>query len=140
LALWLLFFWWTFCGTRYLIYRDTQGGFHYSGEELLKDKKVFKYDFNKRNLLEQFTPKDTNINKLLNCPVVLRNPAGEIINNPRLTDIHFQSFMTATDCYQTIYNWLSANLPEVKIPNSPDDMHRYQAKGFDKKTSFRNIK
>lgn len=82
-------------------------------------------------------PINTNLNKLFNSPVLIINNGSirNIVINPKLNEIGFNKILTPTEAYQDIYNWIPYNEPEV--PKSPDDMNRYEAKGFDKKTSFR---
>lgn len=82
-------------------------------------------------------PIKTNLNKVYNTPIVfVAHPNyTKIIVNPKLIDLGFNKVITPTEAYQDIYNWIPYNEPEV--PKSPDDMGRYEAKGFDKKTSFR---
>ena len=55
--------------------------------------------------------------------------------NPKLVDISFNKIVSPTEAYQEIYNWIPYIEPE--LPGPPEDMDRYIAKGFDKKTSFR---
>ena len=82
-------------------------------------------------------PVSTNLNRIFNTPILVINNANirNIVLNPKLNEIGFNKTMTPTQAYQDIYNWIPYNEPEV--PKSPDDMSRYEAKGFDKKTSFR---
>jgi hypothetical protein len=82
-------------------------------------------------------PIKTNLNKLFNSPLVFMHYPNylKITVNPKLTDIGFNKVIPPTEAYQDIYNWIPYNEPEV--PSSPNDMSRYEAKGFDKKTSFR---
>jgi hypothetical protein len=77
----------------------------------------------------------TNLNKIFNAPVIVMTGVRNITLNPKLSEIGFNKAITPTEAYQDIYNWIPYNEPEV--PSSPDDMSRYEAKGFDKKTSFR---
>jgi len=82
-------------------------------------------------------PYETKLNKAFNAPVLIVKDGtlDHITLNPRLTDIGFNRILTPTEAYQDIYNWIPYNEPEV--PSSPTDLSRYEAKGFDKKTSFR---
>lgn len=79
----------------------------------------------------------TELNKRYDTPLVLIKTPNylDIVLNPKLSEIGFNKVLTPTETYQDIYNWIPYNEPEV--PKSPDDMNRYEAKGFDKKTSFR---
>jgi hypothetical protein len=94
-------------------------------------------NFNKDSLFDVF---ETDLNKKFNSPIIWINNDNEVVLNPKLSDLNFINYFSAIDCYQSIYNWLSENKPQVEIPSSPNDMYRYESKGFDKKTSFRNIK
>lgn len=82
-------------------------------------------------------PIKTNLNKKFGSPLVFfKTPSfRDIVLNPKLVDIGFNKVLSPTETYQDIYNWIPYNEPEV--PSSPNDMSRYEAKGFDKKTSFR---
>jgi hypothetical protein len=82
-------------------------------------------------------PIKSDLNTLFNCPVVLiaSTDLQKVILNPKLNDMGFNKIISPTEAYQDIYNWIPYNEPEV--PSSPNDMSRYEAKGFDKKTSFR---
>ncbi len=82
-------------------------------------------------------PIKTDFNKVFNSPIVFvaLPDYNKIIVNPKLNDFGFNKVISPTEAYQDIYNWIPYNEPEV--PKSPDDMSRYEAKGFDKKTSFR---
>lgn len=56
---------------------------------------------------------------------------------PVLKHIHFDKVMAPDECYRRIEEYISYREPE---PNTdPNDMNRYESKGFDKKTSFRNM-
>jgi hypothetical protein len=80
-------------------------------------------------------PIKTNLNKIFDTPVLRYSGVRNITLNPKLNEMGFNKAITPTEAYQDIYNWIPYNEPEV--PKSPDDMNRYEAKGFDKKTSFR---
>lgn len=80
-------------------------------------------------------PLKTSLNNIFNCPVIKYSGVRNITLNPKLNELGFNKAITPTEAYQDIYNWIPYNEPEV--PKSPDDMSRYEAKGFDKKTSFR---
>lgn len=68
------------------------------------------------------------------------NEKGEeeyVINGP-LVDIKFGTLKTPQEAFQELYNWIEFVEPETD--SSPTNMDRFTSKGFDKKTSFRNIK
>lgn len=86
-------------------------------------------------------PIKTNLNKILNVPIIMLKDSDlrNIEVNTKLNEIGFNKTITPTEAYQELYNWIPYHEPAT--PSSPDDMGRYEAKGFDKKTSFRpNIK
>lgn len=82
-------------------------------------------------------PIKTNLNKLFDSPIVfVGHPKyTKMIINPKLNDVGFNKVITPTEAYQDVYNWIPYHEPDTTT--NPDDMDRYQAKGFDKKTSFR---
>lgn len=82
-------------------------------------------------------PIKTDLNKLFDSPIVFVAHAdySKIIINPKLNELGFNKVITPTEAYQEIYNWIPYHEPETA--NNPDDMNRYESKGFDKKTSFR---
>ena len=88
-----------------------------------------------------FIPEPTNINEILNCPIVIVKQyfGGNLrfILNPNLSNIDFQKVVPAMEAYQKIYTYIGYK--ELKVPSDPKDMNRFAAKGFDKKTSFRNM-
>ena len=75
-------------------------------------------------------------NLKLGCPIILSYDDRKVnYFNPKLVDINFNKVVTPIEAYQEIYNWIP--YIEPKLPGPPEDMSRYEAKGFDKKTSFR---
>ena len=72
----------------------------------------------------------------LGSPVIISYDDSRIHSlNPKLVDISFNRIVSPTEAYQEIYNWIPYIEPE--LPGPPEDISRYEAKGFDKKTSFR---
>lgn len=68
------------------------------------------------------------------------NEGGEeefVINGP-LKDVKFGTLKTPQETFQELYNRIEFIEPETD--SSPTNMDRFASKGFDKKTSFRNIK
>lgn len=53
---------------------------------------------------------------------------------PNLTKLNFAKFLSAEDCYLAIENYISKK--DVDMPNSPNDMIRFEQKGFKKGKSF----
>lgn len=79
----------------------------------------------------------SRLNRLVKSPIIIINK-GMVIISGRLEDIHFAKFKTAQEVFTDIYNWIE--YPEPKMPDGVHDMQRFEGKGFDKKSSFRNIK
>jgi hypothetical protein len=80
----------------------------------------------------------TNVNQALGAPVVLQVGSGTFYTNCRLASINYSRILPPTDVFMHIYNFLAPK--EVEPDTNPDNMNRYEAKGFDKKNSFRNVK
>lgn len=56
---------------------------------------------------------------------------------PVLKHLYFDKVLPPDECYRQIEQYISYKEPE---PNTdPNDMNRYEGKGFDKKTSFRKM-
>jgi hypothetical protein len=129
-----------FCDKLYPIFKTKTNQYIFTAEDfndkLNQDNKLYLSD---KFINEKFLSVECKNNIILNCPIVLRD-LDEMVFNPKLSDYGFQKLFTPTQCYQELYNWFSLHKKEPHIPSSPDDMNRYEAKGFDKKTSFRNIK
>lgn len=53
---------------------------------------------------------------------------------PNLTKLNFAKFMSAEDCYLAIESYISKK--DVDVPSSPNDMIRFEQKGFKKGKSF----
>ena len=85
--------------------------------------------------------KETNLNEKENCPVlILRQSYDGLyadVKNPKLSDFDFGKILSAEECYLQISNFLSREKP---IVDNRTDIQKITGKGFDKKTSFRNIK
>ncbi len=95
------------------------------------------YDYSKDEL--HLTPTDFNENN--DCPVLLLGRRGrdhEVeAKNVRLSDFGFNQIMLPHDIYITISNFLSREKP---IIDTRTDVQKIVGAGFDKKTSFRNVK
>lgn len=57
---------------------------------------------------------------------------------PILKELGFEKVMDAKECYLAIEEFISYK--ETESNNKPEDMTRFEAKGFDKKKSFRKKK
>lgn len=72
-------------------------------------------------------------------PVLISYLNGRIYDKcPKLSDTFIPKIFSAQDIYLKISNFLSYKEPPIN--SNPDDMNRYEAKGFDKKTNFRHRK
>lgn len=56
---------------------------------------------------------------------------------PRLKDFNFHKILSPEEIYLQLTDWLSYKEPE--IITKPEDMSRFESKGFDKRTSFRKM-
>lgn len=143
-----------FCDTLYQYLYNPQTNNYYYRDEDLPDEVIDYYD-NLRPHIKQHRLKYNKPFELLRRPVDLRkakfeipypimyshiNENGEeeyVINGP-LTDVKFGTFKSPQETFQELYNWIEFIEPETD--SSPTNMDRFASKGFDKKTSFRNIK
>lgn len=66
------------------------------------------------------------------------NLVPTVVINGLLKDVSFSAIKTPQEAFTELYNWIPYIEPEM--PSDPADMNRFENKGFDKKTSFRNIK
>jgi len=90
----------------------------------------------KKNKLLKIYP-ETSLNIENNCPIlVTRN--NEVNKFPLLKDTFIPSVLPAHDIYVGLVDWFSYKEPVVET--KPEDMNRFESKGFNKKDSFRNIK
>ncbi len=128
--------------TRYNRFHDVRSALNdYQNTKKKKDNWIFGWIKNRHKLFDVLP---TDLNKKLNSPVIVLNHPLKVymdgnIRNAILEDIKFAKVIPPSEAYQSIYNFIP--YPEPEMPSSPDDMARYESKGFDKKTSFRpNIK
>jgi hypothetical protein len=100
------------------------------------DKRKYRWRWSQRN-----EPK--NLNAFFKVPVVIASYDFKHNNikvelNGCLADVKFPAVKDSKDAYTEIYNWVPFIEPDVDT--SPDNMSRFESKGFDKKYSFRNTK
>jgi hypothetical protein len=120
------------------------GWFYYSYEDLiaawpeLKPRKSrFKWFTGRNFLLDHFQGVSTaKLNTKYDCPQLWTHH-NNIHKDILLKDCDFQKMMSPEQVFQNVSMWVSAK-PEPP-QTVPTDMHRFEAKGFDKKTSFRNM-
>lgn len=81
----------------------------------------------------------TKLNEKENCPVLILDYNCEYakVKNPKLSDYDFGKVLSAEECYVQINNFLSREKPVI---DNRTDVQKIVGKGFDKKTSFRNVK
>jgi hypothetical protein len=83
-----------------------------------------------------------NASKIIGAPILYtqinKDFTEEYIINGCLNDIKFGAIKLPHEAYQELYNWIEFKEPETDT--SPENMSRFESKGFDKKTSFRKIK
>ena len=85
---------------------------------------------------------DKQLNKKLDCPILYLRYNRTPVKYPILHLLDLPSFIPAEEMYQMLYQYLSNQLSEKedKVDNR-NDIEKLEAKGFDKKESFRpNIK
>lgn len=78
------------------------------------------------------------MNENFNCPLILVKRNDSYLLNPKLDTFQINKIIPAHDMFLMISQFLSKK--DIEMPKDPTDMSRYEGKGFDKKTSFRNIK
>jgi hypothetical protein len=87
--------------------------------------------------------KPTDLNERHDCPVLLikkyryDNECEVIAKNVRLCDFGINQIISPHDIYVAISNFLSREKPVI---DNRTDVQKIIGKGFDKKTSFRNVK
>lgn len=86
-------------------------------------------------------PLPSSLNTELNAPVVLQywfNDRLIYLTNISLKAIDFVQLFAPEQAFMMIYNFLAPK--EIEPDRDPDNLARYEAKGFDKKVSFRKRK
>ena len=69
--------------------------------------------------------------------VIIRGKFGGIINNPILINTWIPTYIPANEIYELVYEYLISER-EPKINDNRTDVEKLEAKGFDKKISFRH--
>ena len=69
----------------------------------------------------------------------IKRSLSNSISNPIIKDTPITSFVKADDVYQGIYAYISS-LNDIDYTDNRNDIQKLESAGFDKKTSFRNIK
>lgn len=72
-------------------------------------------------------------------PELIKKYLKNGIPNPIVKDTILTSFIEAEDAYQGIYSYISS-LNDINFADTRDDIQKLESAGFDKKSSFRNIK
>lgn len=103
----------------------------YSVEHLFDIKKKVDYWGNRPAEIYRY-------NTYLKVPIAFshyRDFKNELVLNGKLEEIQFNKIKGPAEAFTDIYNWIEHVEP---IPdNNPDNKDRLEAKGFDRKTSFR---
>lgn len=77
-----------------------------------------------------FGSRETKISKIM---------THTITKDPIMKNTWLKTFIQPEEMYRSIYDWISRmNEPDIK--DNRNDIEKLQSAGFDKKTSFRNIK
>lgn len=122
--------------------------YHYSLNTLPKDfgeeYTTNTYSLKKMDWGKFFTPGNTKINSIVGSPIVYHGKDNSLVwfslvKNCKLAGLGFGQVMTPQEAFTEIYNWLPFVEPDLPM-GGPDDMIRWEQHGFDKKTSFRNVK
>lgn len=111
----------------------------WSYDKYVESKFNVQSDYINKNI-KQFFNENRNeaLNTKFNSPQILISDSRDAQTDILLKDIDFSSEMTAEQAYQQVAMFVAAK-PEPP-QQVPTDMHRFEAKGFDKKKSFRKRK
>ncbi len=120
------------------------GWFYYSYEDLIEvwpelKSRTTRYKWYDRSMLAEHLSDTCSVLKLntkYDSPQLWAHH-NSIHKDILLKDCDFQCMMSPEQVFQNVSMWVSAK-PEPP-QTVPTDMHRFEAKGFDKKTSFRNM-
>ncbi len=139
-----------FCGTIYCVF--WLEGKYYFGREAYEIRDVIDELYHSHYLKERAYAHEhltkTILNDLTGCPVLLlrRRQSNDPVDlwqdywvkvkNPKLSDFGFPSIIPADECFMRITNFL---LREKEIKDNRTDKEKIASKGFDVKTSFRNM-
>lgn len=100
----------------------------------------WKWLYGERDTIEKINK--MKLNTSFGAPIVFTRLKDDLhpeyVINGNLSEISFGQAKSPQDAFTELYNWIPYNEPEM--PSSPDDMQRFTGQGFDKKTSFRNVK
>lgn len=81
------------------------------------------------------------INKQYNCPILIEKGINNYEKFPKLEELNLASFIPAEQLYQWISQWLAQQIDDQQnIKTNLTDVEKLENKGFNKITSFRNIK
>lgn len=98
----------------------------------------FMHEIYKRDISES---QINSINSTYNVPIafsIYKKYDLRFVINGRLEDIRFSQVKKPQEAYTDIYNFIKFDEPIINEP--VNDINRFESKGFDKKSSFRNIK
>lgn len=104
--------------------------------------KIENYDNVKKRLFTEKTlniiSKSTKAYFILSVWNISKNSNNQSTYYPILKDIMFDKVLDAKDCYLEIEQYISKQ--DLNVETNPDDKNLLEAKGFDKKISFRHRK
>lgn len=131
------------CGTLYCVYYHKGIFYHGEAVEVLREKKLGEHQtFYGASHNKYLHLHPTDLNEKENCPVILvdtnsydRKLYANVLN-PKLTDFSIAAIIPAEQLWIKITNFL---LREIKIDDKRTDKQKIVGKGFDHKTSFRNM-
>lgn len=104
----------------------------------IQEKITIDKSLHKGNTAMTFFP-DLQIYSYLRKPSEYKVNLEEAIQNPILKGTPIASMVPADEIYKGIYSYLSV-LNDKEIIDDRTDIQKAEAAGFDRKTSFRNIK
>lgn len=136
--------------------KDPEDKYLYSVEEVEKRRQgYFRKHYREQERISFFAPYPdmTDLCLRLEAPIILICPyspnyqAGQgrpyrnVAINVKLSDWGFQKVMSAPEVYQVLDVFMSNVMVKDQMPPTQQtDIEKVEAHGFDKKTSFRNIK
>lgn len=139
-----------FCGTIYCVFW-LEGKFYFGSDSYYVRDQIDELDYNREWRERAYRPhhlSKTTLNDHFGCPVLLlrrrkltdtddlRQDYWVRVKNPKLSDFGFPSIIPADECFMRITNFL---LREKEIKDNRTDKEKIASKGFDVKTSFRNM-
>jgi len=126
------------CGYKYVGVKNGSK-YYWTFDSLPKELKEIIIKYYPRKEAPYFFEKPiatTNLNEIVKSPLIIID--FNIIINPKLSKYNVSTLIKPKDMYLMIYDFLAPK--DVETDTNPKNIDRFTSKGFDKKTSFRNIK